>query len=36
VRAETNGNHISDLTMPNRIYINIAKVKGRNEFIRAQ
>ena len=26
----------ADLTMPNRIYINIAKVKGRNEFIRAQ
>ena len=34
--AKTNGNHTSDLTMPNRIYINIEKVKGRNGFIRAQ
>ena len=34
--AKTYGNHTSDLTMPNRIYINIEKVKGRNGFIRAQ
>ena len=36
VSAETNENLISNLTMPNRIYINIEKVKGRNGFIRAQ